>query len=301
MDLLIAQLDKKYSAFLRKLDNNSSFNEASFNSAFEYFCITESQSEIKKIIENDRLEIGYKKDAVIFKNSSEDDQKDIMSRIEKNSLSFCYEEILRDMYIPMMKYKKSYDLLTPKDITGNITLRHEKFFNFMSNTTKCIAKFFHLTDRKDSDIDVSVAIGKIEYTFNQEKYHVYMSRIHSALTQQLLEIHTQKSHATESSKIHIIIDSKKGIYQANNDKRSYKIDKISKRLKLIKYLAIKDNCRIWELEGFLHQTKSSIITAIAGINKKFRESTDLVEDLVIHIDTGGYSLNKDVFDIEILE
>ncbi len=203
------------------------------------------------------------------------------------------------MYIPMMKYKKSYDLLTPKDITGNTAVRHEKFFNFMANTLKYITKIFHLTDRKDSDIDVGFAIGKIEYTFNQEKYHVYMNRIHTLLTQKLLEIHTQKSFGTESSKIHIIIDGKKGIYQANNDKRSYKIDKISKRLKLIKYLATKDNCRIWELEGFLHQTKSSIITAIAGINKKFRESTDLVNDLVIHIDTGGYSLNKEIFDIKV--
>ncbi len=191
MDLLIAQLDQKYKDFLRNLNYKEPADSVAFGHAYDYFCIIEKQPRIKEIIENDRKEIGYKKDAVVFNHPSIDEQKDIMDRIEWNSLSFCYDEMSRDMYIPTLKYKNSLDVLTPKDIIGITEIRREKFISFMFYLVKKVGKWF-VTDRSDSDIDNRIALGKIEYNFKQEKYQVYMSRIHSILIPQLLEIHTKK-------------------------------------------------------------------------------------------------------------
>ncbi len=301
MDTVISQLDQKYEQYKDRLygDQFVDSDTLVFDSAYEYFCITETQAKVKEILDKDRLDFEKKKQEIITYNTSVETQKEFIENAEFNSLSFCYYEILKAVYMPMSKQKHALNPLSEKDITGDIILFRERFVNVMNFFVLKIVKLFRIPIKKD--VDARVALYKMTYNFKRKKYPLYMENVHKLLVQKLLEIHTQKSVVVESSKIHIIIDSKKGIYQAGNDKLSYKIDKISKRLKLIKYLAVKDNCRISELEGAMDQTKSSLITAIAGINKMFRKETGLVDDLVIHIDTGGYSLNKEIFDIEILE
>ena len=301
MDTLISQLDQKYAKYKKGLLDEEYKHSVYFMSdcAYEYFCITENQPKIKEVVEQDKKELEELKKEIITENELPEARKELIKNAEINSLSFCYGEVFRDMYLPMSKHKNTKKLLSAEEIIGDTHIVGEKLLNFERAFGVKIANLLRIPILKDSE--AGVALVKIGYSFNQKQYPMYMEKIHSLLTQKLLEIHTKKPLTVENSKINIIIDSKKGIYQASNDKLSYKIDKISKRLKLIKYLAVKDNCRISELEGAMNQTKSSLITAIAGINKMFRKETGLVDDLVVHIDTGGYSLNKEIFVIEILE
>jgi hypothetical protein len=220
MDTLIGQLNQKYNDFLRTLRYKEPADSVAFGHAFDYFCIIEKQPRIKEIIDNDRKEIGYKKDAVVFNHPSVDEQKDIMSRIEWNSLSFCYDEMLRDMYIPMIKYEQSLDTLTPKDIIGSTEIRRKKFINTMFYFVKKVGKLFVGTDRSDNDLEARMALGKIEYNFKDEKYQIYMSRIHSILIPQLLEIHTQKpKDVSDSEDIHGVYFDKENSILTIGDKQ----------------------------------------------------------------------------------
>lgn len=98
-------------------------------------------------------------------------------------------------------------------------------------------------------------------------------------------------------KISITIDKKKGIYKSENIENCYKIKSSSKRFSLIEKLLHKDNVSINELEENTAQTASLIMKEIKDINTNFRKKLSVGYDLITHINTGGYELNKEMFDI----
>ena len=199
----------------------------------------------------------------------------------------------------MTKFKNKSQLPTHKEIIGSTRLFREKSMDFVCSVGAFIAKHFYSATKKE--IEGASAMLKIEYTFTQRKYDTYMKNIHSALIPQLLEICTrQKEVATgEILKDRIVISEKKGIYRADNEDLIYSVDNKSKRMKLIKHLASKDNCSVSELMDITNQDKGVVIKSVQEINEKFRKKTQLTHDLILHFKASGYSLNKDDFAIAI--
>lgn len=299
MDTLISQLDQKYGKYRQNLINNHNgdLDEDVFYSAYDYLCITEKQPKIREIIEKDRKYTEVKINKIIEQNDSKEVQRDLRKKIENNSLSFCYDQILRDVFIPKNKVKDSVKLLSSDEIIGETHIRWRKFWDIIWFIMKNIFIFISFTDRKD--LDMNITLQKLITNFKQRKYSIYMESLHTLLIPNLLEIHTQDKEPVDK-KINIILDNKKGIYQEGYEQTAYEIGKTSKRLKLIKLLKAKE-CHLAVLVDNLHQKEHTVITTISEINRLFREKADQSDDLIINNGSIGYSLNTDKFYIKIKE
>lgn len=298
MDTLISQLDQKYEKYQQNLINNHNgdLDEDIFYIVYDYLCITEKQPKIREIIEKDRKDTEIKIKKIIQQNDSKEVQRDLRKRIENNSLSFCYDQIFRDVYVPRNKVQNSAILLSPDEIIGETKIHWKEFWDTIYFILKGIARFF--TDRKD--LSMNITLQQIIHSFaSQKKYSMYFETIHTALKPQLLEIHTQNKEPLDK-KISIILDNRKGIYQEDNDQKAYGIGKGTKRFKLIKFLKTKE-CKISILADYLHQENQAIMTSILDINRLFREKAEQSFDLILHNDTIGYFLNTDKFEIKMKE
>jgi hypothetical protein len=300
MDTLISQLDQKYEKYRQNLVNNNhgDLDEDIFYNAYDYLCITEKQSKIKEILEKDRIDTNIKIKKIIEQNDLKEAQRDLIKKIEHNSFSFCYDQILRDVYIPKNKVKNSVNLLSSDEIIGETHIHWKEFWDTIYFILKGIIIFFTFTDRKD--LDMNITLQKLIINFRQRKYSLYMESVHTLLIPHLLEIHTKDrdSLPNQNKKIEIIIDDRKGIYQKDFEQNTYEIKRTSKRLKLIKLLKTKE-CHLAILVDNLHQKEHTIITSISDINKLFREKADQSYDLILHSDSIGYYLNASKFEIKI--
>lgn len=170
MDSVIAQLDKKYQNFSGNFADRA-YN-FSFDYAYSYLDILEQQPRIKEII-------GKNKD-----------------NTQKYSLFFCYNELHRDIYLPMSKYKASA-LTPPNEIVGETQI-YPHFRNmFTLKLAQFLIKTFPSLNRKDRDFDSYIAIQKIIYNIRQEKYKKYFDNLHQALIPLILSINDEK---TENNK-----------------------------------------------------------------------------------------------------
>ncbi len=278
MDLVISQLDQKYSEFLEAIKRPSLPKTS--RAVYEYFDIIQGQKTIQKILEADRQEIVTKKAIVNSGTSSTPDGRDeIIGRIDKNSLAYCYDLIYNRMYAPIKAYKESTDHIDEKILTGmSLLFQNESISEKLMGTWTQFKLYCSL-----------------DYLV------IWMERIHATLVKKLLEIEKPEPVITFDAppKIRIVIDDRKGIYQSGKEQNAYGIKKDSMRMVLIKHLISKDNCSIKELIEFTEQTKNVTVKSIPEINELFRENLKLTEDLILHLKTGGYSLNKEVFDIAV--
>ena len=122
-----------------------------------------------------------------------------METAEFNSLSFCYDEILKVVYLPMAKHKHSLNPLSEKDIVGDTQLLSERFLNTMNFLVVGFVKLCKIPIKKD--VEARTALYKMAYNFKRPKYPLYMEQIHKLLVPQLLEIYTQKSEPEMTKKI----------------------------------------------------------------------------------------------------
>jgi len=298
MESVVQQLELKYNSFLKERNYEDVIN--SFQPAYEYLVIIETQPMVKEIIEKDRLDVNVKIQEVMAQNLPPADQEVIINRLNKSSLSFSYYEVYRDVYIPMMKYKTSLKPLSHTDLVGATKLHREKIIGTIHALAMSVYRVFKPLDEREAD--TALAMAKIEYTFTQRKYRIFMERIHTMIIPRLLEVCTKPevTPLLENPKTKIIISEKNGIYSASNEQSVYPIGNRTKRFKLIKHLLSKDDCRLSELEDITNQVDTVVMNSVPEINRLFRENTGLVHDLILHNDTSGYSLNKQAFDI-ILE
>ena len=278
MNLVISQLDQKYLDFLDAIKRHSLPKTS--RAVYEYFDLLHGQKAVQKILEDDKQEIATRKAIVNSGTSSTQDSRDkIIERIDKNSLAYCHDLIYNRMYAPMKAYKESTDHIDEKILTGmSLLFQNESISEKLMGTWTQFKLYCSLDDLV-----------------------IWMERIHATLIKKLLEIERPEPVITFDAppKIKIVIDERKGIFQAGKEQAAYGVEKGSKRMKLIKHLISKDNCGITELEDITHQTTSVTIKAVARINELFRESLHLTDDLILSLKTGGYSLNKDVFDIKV--
>lgn len=301
MDSLIAELKQKHTDF------NDSFSARAYKHSFDfvyaYIEILEKQPRVMAIIENNQKEIEVKRQEIIAKDISGDVKNELFLGILMSSLSFCYDELYRDIYLPVRKYK-AYPLTPPKDIIGETEIYPH--FRLMASIgiVKFLIKiyqFFHVKVRRN--FDSYSAIQKIVHNIRQEKYRLYFNNVHQALIPHLLRLSTEKEAdlpEVKDGRIKIVLDHKKGLYRADNEKFLYPIKRRTKRFKLIKYLSSKDDCGITELGKETNQDSEVVIKEVRKINGLFRRYLDVADDLIIHHQTSGYSLNKNSFAIKII-
>lgn len=107
-----------------------------------------------------------------------------------------------------------------------------------------------------------------------------------------------ESKSAVLSKDTIVIDDRKGIYREANQKLCYPLKSGSKRNTIVFYLLHNDKASISELEKETDQSSTLVVKEIKAINATFRKKLNLAYDLIIRFDTGGYSLNRDKFEIK---
>lgn len=107
-----------------------------------------------------------------------------------------------------------------------------------------------------------------------------------------------ESKSAVLSKDTIVIDDRKGIYREGSSKLCYPLKGGSKRNTIVFYLLHNDKASISELEKETDQSSTLVVKEIKAINATFRKKLNLAYDLIIRFGTGGYSLNRDKFEIK---
>ncbi len=98
-------------------------------------------------------------------------------------------------------------------------------------------------------------------------------------------------------KVSIKFDDKKGIYQTKNPEYCYSLDSESQRMKIVKYLLIHEKSGIANLRKLTMQKDGVISQEIKRMNQTFKLKLHVTHPLIIHLKVGGYSLNKEFFNI----
>lgn len=294
MDLVISQLDRKYQEFLKALDDKSFYNI--FRSVYEYFDIIQGQDNLLKILGEERQRTEDKKKVVDSDTEfSEKDKKEAIKRIEDQSYSFGHKKLNERIYLPMKNYKESPTLSPRESLTGRALSVKEQ----SKNNAEYFTDIFFSSVFGDFE-PAKVFWTRLKYHFSIDDIAIYMEKLHAGLIKKTLELPVIKfQEEMASNKIKIVIDDNKGIYRDGKEQMAYSIERISKRMKLIKHLISKDNCSLSELNRITKQDKVVTMKSIPEINELFKSKLDLNDDLILSIDTGGYSINKDIYAVTI--
>lgn len=292
--MVLSQLDRKYQEFLKALDNKSFYSI--FRSIYEYFDIIQGQYDLQKIIDTEKQKIEDKKKTV---NSDEKltvkDKTEAIKRIEDQSYSFGYNKLNERIYLPMKNYKESPTLSPRESLTGRALSVKEQ----SKNNAEYFTDIFFSSVFGDFE-PAKVFWTRLKYHFSIDDIAIYMEKLHAGLVKKTLELPMIKFQEEKANnRIRIVIDDNKGIYQDGKEQMAYSIERISKRMKLIKYLVTRDICSLAELNRVTKQDKVVTMKSIPEINELFREKLQLTDDLILSVDTGGYSINKDIYAVTI--
>jgi hypothetical protein len=138
-----------------------------------------------------------------------------------------------------------------------------------------------------------------EFWSYREDFRHYLQQVHNSLMTALLVTTENIPKEAIATKTLITIDKQKGIYKGIDFMSAYQLEHGTKRETLILSLCKKDRVGIAEIQKETGQVPSMIIKEIKNINSIFRKKLLVADDLILSIPTGGYSLNKDRFDIEL--
>ena len=104
-----------------------------------------------------------------------------------------------------------------------------------------------------------------------------------------------------ASKKEIIISEEKGIYLNGDDKKKYNILRTSKRFMMIKYLFENEMVTSKDLLIFVKDNDlSNLKHTINTINRLCLEKIELKNNIIVSLDTGGYKLNRDDYNIKFI-
>jgi hypothetical protein len=133
-----------------------------------------------------------------------------------------------------------------------------------------------------------------------EDAHSWLSILkypHRELEELIEQSDIDSAFTTTPQKVSIKIDDKKGIYQTSNPEYCYPLDSDSQRMKIIKYLLLNEKSGIANLRKETMQSDAVISQEIKRMNQTFKLKLHVNHDLIIHLKTRKYCLNKEKFDI----
>lgn len=136
-----------------------------------------------------------------------------------------------------------------------------------------------------SENNVNDLLSSLKYPNAEEDYYSELADMQSGVS-------------IIPKKISLKIDDKKGIYRTDKPELRYPLGKDKKRMKLIKYLLLHEHVGLKALMTKTNQEKSVVITSINAINDMIKEKIDTRQNLILHLETGGYSMNKEDFEIK---
>jgi hypothetical protein len=198
----------------------------------------------------------------------------------------------------MKNYKESIVLSPKESLTGRaLSVKGQS-----KNNAEYLADIFFSFVIGDTQ-PAKVFWTRLKYNFFTDNIAVYMEKLHFGLIKKKLELPVIKFHEEKpNDKIKIVIDDRKGIYRrTDKGEFCYTIKNPSNRFTVINSLQGKDRVKVSEMEAHTGQEDKIIRASIKNINKLFRKMVDVPYDLILHLGTGGYSLNTDQFDIRINE
>lgn len=100
----------------------------------------------------------------------------------------------------------------------------------------------------------------------------------------------------KNRKITISVSDSYGIYKNQKTKKPNYSIRESKRLNLIKFLKDKSSSSKKLIDNFKY-TDQLLSKEIKEINDNFKKNLNLKKDLIIHLSTGGYQLNYEMYHI----
>lgn len=173
---------------------------------------------------------------------------------------------------------------------------------------KEIARLLEAVNHIDREINIksikekssdSMGMADIDYKeseFNIKKLKSCAKRIHNYIINELerKNIHTFKNFPNnKKEKIPIFFSKEKGFYTEN--KSGYPIK--GNRSRLIEQLkdGKKDSALLVEIWG--HNNITQLSKDIIQINKIFNKKLNQKEKIIVHIPTGGYKLNREIYSI----
>jgi len=115
------------------------------------------------------------------------------------------------------------------------------------------------------------------------------------------EYENSKTIKKYKNKMNIFVSDENGIFTNEKTKKpNYPVKIRSKRFKIIKNLkdGKKDGNILSEL--FYEKNLSTLSKEIKEVNKIFTEKLNLRDNLIISIDTGGYKLNNDKYNVKFI-
>jgi hypothetical protein len=126
---------------------------------------------------------------------------------------------------------------------------------------------------------------------------IYKKIVAEPSPSQVEEKNIQPEVASEGQKRTIIISADDGIYCNKESKKPNYAIKGKKRTKLIN--ALKGGKVTGSfLADHLGQDLQTISKEVGKINELFRKNLQLQNDLIVRVETGGYKLNREKFDIQ---
>ena len=146
--------------------------------------------------------------------------------------------------------------------------------------------------------------GRIEIQLDRQKFDNYYKILTDIYEKRVVEPEKLAMKAEEnkkqnsSNKISIFIDKENGIYRFENDiKLPYPIKSSGNRFALIRALIINNILETdkWRL---IYKNDQLISQEINKINKLFQDKLKVDDDLILHVATGGYKLNREGFNIQ---
>ncbi len=287
---ILTQLNYRYESFLKCLDTEKLDFKAYYNSIYEYIEVVENRPELQRIIEVDAQAVKCQIEKIeADKEIDARERKELIHRIQEFSFSDRYSYVRKKVYVPMHDYMCT----GRKNLVGAI-LTNDWPYNGFGTSMFGAGVFYTLGSKEKAKMEII----NFQYHDGIKLFKENVQRIHTSLTNAIIYLQKVSGPATPD-KICIIVDEKKGIYQSGKEQNAYGIKKDSMRMMLIKNLISKDNCSVKELMEITEQTKNVTVKSVLEINELFRENLHLTDDLILHLKTGGYSLNKEVFDIVV--
>jgi len=186
MDSLIKELNKKYDAILDGFEHRGHVDSPAFYSTYDYFCITEQQPIVRKILSEDVSILEKNRQKILSGQMGTEEKEVAITRLNEHSLSFCYGEIKNSVYLPISKYKTSHPL---SEIGQGVEIGVGRVYLWVTFLIKKLVKFYFIIRKQKNrliEVRYREVIMNLEENFKNEKYETYVIRTHRELIARLL-------------------------------------------------------------------------------------------------------------------